>query len=47
MELGWESEKKKKMTRKRRDESWARLYKRIERTEQDMSSLALEWEPFF
>ena len=45
MELEWEPEKKKKNTSEH--ERWARLDKKIEWAEQDMSSLALNWEPFF
>ena len=38
MELGWPEKKEKK--KESEDERWARL-------ELNMSSLALEWEPFF
>ena len=36
---------RKKNTQESEDKWWARLDKRIEGQEQDMSSLALEWEP--
>ena len=38
---------RKKNTQESEDEWWARLDKRIERVRAKLSSLALEWEPFF
>ena len=46
MELGWEPEKKVESEHERMKGGlgWIR---RLKWHEQDMSSLALEWEPFF